>query len=91
MAITWTVNITNVDVDKKRADVSFTRLDDVTQATENYAFKKVIIETGPQRSALLDLVWSKHLEAVDEQTAIDGFVTNLEQLGKANLEAREVE
>lgn len=90
MAITWTVNITNVDVAKKRADVAFSRLDDVTQATENYTFRKVIIETGAQRSALLDLVWSKHLEAIDDQTAIDEFITNLEQLGKANLEAREV-
>ena len=29
MAITWTVNITNVDVGSKRADVSFTGIDDV--------------------------------------------------------------
>ena len=90
MAISWTVEITNVDVVKKRADVVFTRLDDTTQATENYSFRKAIIETGTQRSALLNLVWQKHLEAVDDQTAIDAFITNLEQLGKSNLEAREV-
>ena len=45
MAISWTVSITNVDVAQKRADVAFTRLDDVTQATENYSFRKTIIET----------------------------------------------
>ena len=90
MAIVWTVNITNVDVVKKRADVNFTRLNDATQATENYRFGKTIIETGAQRTALLNLVWDKHLEAVDDQTAIDAFITNLEQLGKSNLEAREV-
>lgn len=90
MAIVWTVDITNVDVVKKRADVNFTRVDDVTSATENYRFSKVIIETTAQRTALLNLVWDKHLEAVSEQTSIDAFITNLEQLGKSNLEAREV-
>lgn len=90
MAIVWTVNIANVDVVKKRADVNFTRIDDVTGETENYRFTKAIIETTAQRTALLNLVWDKHLEAVNKQTAIDAFITNLEQLGKSNLEAREV-
>jgi len=90
MAISWEVGITNVDVDDNRADVTFARTDDVTGATESYSFKKVIIETTQQRTDLLDLVWSKHLEAVSEQSAVDAFITNLEQLGKSNLEAREV-
>jgi len=90
MAITWTVNITNVDVGSKRADVSFTRIDDVENETENYNFSGVILETTQQRLDLLDLVWAKHLEVGLEQSAIDGFITNLEQLGKSNLEAREV-
>ena len=90
MAISWTVSITNVDVVKKRATVAFTRVDDATQATENYNFSKVIIETEAQRTALLNLVWDKHLETVNEQNSIDAFITNLEQLGKSNLEAREV-
>ena len=90
MAITWTVNITNVDVGEKRADVSFTRIDDITDGVENYNFKQAIIETTQQRTDLLDLVWSKHLEVVSEELAIDNFITNLEQLGKSDLEAREV-
>jgi len=90
MAITWTVDIANVDVAQKRADVNFVRLDDITGATENYNFRKAIIETTQQRTALLNLVWQKHLDAVDEQTAVEVFITNLEQLGKSNLEAREV-
>ena len=90
MAITWTVDITNVDVHQKRADVTITRIDDVTQATEGYHFSKVILETTAERLALLDLVWQKHLDEVSDQAAIDAFVTNLEQLGKSNLEAREV-
>lgn len=90
MAITWTVNITNVDVAQKRADVSFIRIDDVTSESETYSFKKAIIGTTEERTALLNLVWDKHLDAVDKQTAIDDFVTNLEQLAKSNLESREV-
>ena len=90
MAITWTVDITNVNVDQKRADVTIMRTDDVTQATEGYHFSKVILETTAQRLALLDLVWQKHLDEVADQAAIDAFITNLEQLGKADLESREV-
>lgn len=90
MAITWTVDIKNVNVIEKRADVAFMRVDDVTSATKSYNFSKVIMETTAQRLALLDLVWQKHLDEVADQTAIDAFVTNLEQLGKSNLEAREV-
>ena len=90
MAISWTVNISNVNVAGKRADVSFRRLDDVTQATENYSFRQTSLETTANRLALLDAVWQNHLDAVNDQTAIDAFITNLEQLGKSNLEAREV-
>jgi len=90
MAITWTVDIRNVNVDQKRADVTFMRTDDVTSATESYNFSKAILETTAQRVALLDLVWQKHLDEVADQTAIDAFITNLEQLGKSNLESREV-
>jgi len=90
MAITWQVDIKNVDVSKKRADVSVMRVDDVTLATESYNFSKVILETTAQRLALLDLVWQKHLDELADQAEIDAFVTNLEQLGKSNLEAREV-
>ena len=90
MAITWTVDIRNVNVDQNRADVTFMRTDDLTSATESYHFSKVILETTLQRVALLDLVWQKHLDEVSDQAAIDAFITNLEQLGKANLESREV-
>jgi len=90
MAITWDISITNVDVDQKRADIRFTRTDDITDATESYGFSKAIIETGEERTALLNQAWQNHLDAVAKQTAVDAFITNLEQLAKANLEAREV-
>jgi len=90
MAIAWTVSITNVNVASKRADVSFTRLDDVTQETESYKFSNANLGTTAIRTALIELVWQKHLDAVSDQADIDAFITNLEQLGKSNLEAREV-
>ena len=89
MAIIWDVKISNADVAHYRADLTFTRTDNVTNAVETYSFAKTIIETTPQRAALLDLVWAEHLKAAGQQTAIDAFITNLEQLGKSNLEARE--
>ena len=90
MAIIWTVNIINVNVAGKRADVSFNRLDDVTEESESYSFKQTNLETTAERVALLDAVWQRHLDAVNGQTVVDAFITNLEELGKANLEAREV-
>ena len=90
MAITWSCNITNADPDNFRADASFIRTDDVTGGVETYGYSKVIIETTAQRVALLDIVWAEHLRAIMKQTAIDAFITDLEQLAKINLEAREV-
>lgn len=89
MAITWEVQITNVDVTEKRADVSFTRLDDSTGATETYNYTKVILETQAQKVALLNHAWDSHLAAVAKQTAIDAFITDLEAAAKVNLEGRE--
>ena len=90
MAITWDTKITNVNVLSKRANVTFTRTDDVTQETETYSYNSAIIGTAEERAALLDTVWDAHLEDDAKQDAVDAFITNLEQLAKSNLEAREV-
>lgn len=92
MAITWEVNISKVDLTEKRADVSFTRINDndlQNILTNIYAFSGVIIETTLQRLSLLELVWAQHLETITKKTNVDNFITNLEALGKSNLEARE--
>lgn len=92
MAITWEVNISNVILATNRADVSFIRIDDTDLQnilTNIYAFSGVIIETTAQRLALLELVWAQHLETITKKTNVDNFITNLEVLGKSNLEARE--
>jgi hypothetical protein len=90
MAISWNVDITNVNVNSKRADITFTRTDDQSAlAPWVHPYKSVIIETGPQRAALLNQVWSEWQDEISKQAAIDAFITDMEQAGKANLEARE--
>ncbi len=90
MAITWDMDITNVDVAGKRANISFLRTDSVTGKTERYSFKKAIIETPEQRDAIYDVVWGEHEAAASEQVSIASFITNMEQDGKAKLTNREV-
>ncbi len=91
MAITWEVKISNVDVAAKRATVVAIRTDDAdADATEIYRFNKVVLDSASDRTSLLNTIWAKHLVSIDDQTAKDDFITNLEQLGKTNLESREV-
>lgn len=92
MAISWETNISNVNLVENRADVSFIRIDNTdieNILTEVFAYSGVIIETNPQRLALLELVWVQHLEILNKKTNINNFIANLEALGKSNLEARE--
>ncbi len=89
IAATWTVKITNVNVAQNRADVSATRVADVSGDTEIYKYSQVILETGPQRAAVLNQIWSDHETAATKQSAIDAFVSSLEADAKTNLEARE--
>ena len=90
MAITWDCNIANVNLANKRADVRFARTDDSTGAEWKINFKNTPIETSEQRTALLNTAWDKWQEELTKQTNIEEFLTNLEQLAKSNLEAREV-
>ena len=90
MAITWTCTISNEKPDQFRANVSFKRVDDETGSEFTTSYHNTVIETTVQRVALLDSAWAKWQEEKNKQTAIDEFITNLEQLAKANLEAREV-
>ena len=89
MAITWTVSITNVNIAQNRANVSAIRLDDASGATETYSYSGVILETGPQRAAVLNHIWAEHEAAVAKQATIDAFISSLEADAKTNLEARE--
>ena len=90
MAISWTTKITNVNIASKRADVSFTRTDDVTGDTWTKSFSNDMVETDAQRLTLCDQTWTAWQLELSKQTDISTLITNLEQAGNANLMAREV-
>jgi len=90
MTIKWTCKITNVNVDTKRADISFVRDDsENADARESYTFQKAIIETPQQRVAILNQVWAKHQVHLAKQSAINIFINSLESSAEANLDGRE--
>ena len=90
MAISWTTKITNVNIASKRADVSFTRTDDVTGDTWTKTFSNDMVETNDQRLALCDQTWEAWQLELNVRSNIATLITNLEQAGNANLMAREV-
>ena len=91
MAISWDTQTSNVNVASKRADVSFTRTDsEKPEDVFTLSFNQVILETTPQRLALLDQMWAEWQKEVTKRASIEAFITNLEQLANANLDAREV-
>ena len=91
MAISWDTQTSNVNVASKRADVSFTRTDsEKPEDVFTVSFNQVILETNPQRLALLDQTWAEWQKEVTKRANIEAFITNLEQLANANLDAREV-
>jgi hypothetical protein len=90
MAISWATQITNVNTVSKRADVRFTRTDDATSETWSASYTQVILETQPQRLALLDQVWAEWQAELTKQGNIAIFLGTLEQQANTNLGAREV-
>ena len=91
MAISWDTQTSNVNVASKRSDVSFTRTDsEKPEDVFSISFNQVILETNPQRLALLDQVWAEWQKELTKRANIEAFITNLEQLANANLDAREV-
>jgi len=97
MSISWDTQISKVNVVAKRADIGFTRTDsekpeDVFAVIFNSAITggSTPAETTAIRLALLDTAWAKWQEEITNRSNIAAFVTNLEQLANANLDAREV-
>jgi len=90
MAISWTTKITNVNTASKRADVSFTRLDDATGDTWTKSFSNDMVETTAQRLALCEQTWEAWQLELSKRADIATLITNLEQAGNSNLMAREV-
>jgi len=86
MAVTWDIEITNVDVASKRGNVAAVRTDDSDPLNpQTYTFTSVVLETSQQRSDLLNLIRAKVLEREGKDTAISVFIDNLEASGETAL------
>ena len=91
MAISWNTTISQVNVNSKRANVSFTRTDSVKpEDVFAMSYNQVILETTAQRLALLDQVWAEWLDELTKRSDNEAFITNIEQTANSNLDAREV-
>jgi len=96
MAINYDVNINNVNVLAKRADVTFTRTDtESALAPQTYSFQNTIIagatpaETTAIRQSLLNTVKAEVVKADEKLDVIEAMITDLKQAGKSALEAWE--
>jgi hypothetical protein len=91
MAITWDIQISNVDVARRRGDVTATRTDSESSLpTEVYAFTAVPLETPQQRLALLNTIKARVVERAEHDASVEAIVTDLEDQGKTALEAWEL-
>jgi len=90
MAISWDIQITNVNVTTQRGDVTATRTDSESAlAPQVYQFNNTPIGTGPDRVLLLNTIKQKVEERATHDASVDAVITDLEQTGKSQLEAWE--
>lgn len=91
MAISWDVQITNVNLQSKRGDVTATRTDDQSAlAPRVHSMQSTPLETTQDRTRVLDTIKEWDEAAVAKETQVETFIDNLEQLGKTNLETWEL-
>lgn len=87
MAITWDVEISNVNLDSKRGDVRATRTDDQSALEPHvYTMQNTPLETPEQRAKVLDTIKEWEVAATEKKAQIDAFIDTLEQTAKTNLE-----
>ncbi|HIJ70663.1 MAG TPA: hypothetical protein HPP87_04780 [Planctomycetes bacterium] len=89
MAIIWKVEITPLNVDKKEANVTATRTDDVTGNVETHRVYNALLATQAQKTTVVNTLWELHLAEQQHQIKIEAYISDLAVQAKANLEARE--
>lgn len=90
MSITWNIEITNVQVVSKRADVTATRTDSADPtAPQVYSFAQTPIGTANERAVLLNTIKAEVAARAGKDAQIVAVVTDLEQTGKTALETWE--
>jgi hypothetical protein len=87
MAISWDIQISNVNLVSKRGDITATRTDDQSALQPRvYVSRGAPLETPEQRTAVLDTIKEWDESAVSKAAAVTTFIDTLEQSGKTNLE-----
>ena len=96
MAISWDTKITNVNIQNKRADVSFTREDsEKPNDTFSQSYQNTPIagdtpaETIAARVLLLNTIWGAWQQELTKRSDISAMITDLEQAANNNLMAKE--
>ena len=91
MSIAWSIEITNVQVATKRADVTATRTDSVSPLPPQvYSFTNTPIGTEAERTNLLNTIKAEVVKRVAADAAVAATVSDLEAAGKTALEAWEL-
>lgn len=87
MAISWDVNITNVNLLSKRGDVMAIRTDSESALPpHNYSMQNTPLETGDDRLLVLSTIKEWEESAAAKEAAVNVFIDTLEQTAKTNLE-----
>lgn len=90
MAITWNVQITVLNVERREVSITAVRTD--SEDPDNPQVCRIIsalIATTEQKVAVLNGLWAQHLMLDQRAAEIEAFVGTLESAAVTNLEARE--
>ena len=91
MAITWDTKITVINAATKEISLTATRTDSIDPNNpKTYTVSRAVIETGPQKIAVMDEVWAKYQADLAKESNLAGVIGSLEADANANLEAREI-
>ena len=86
MAVTWDIDVSNVNTITGRADLTFVRTDDASTAEpRSYTFRNTPIGTSGDRVLLLNTVKTMDEAAVIAESDKHAVLSDLVQAGIANL------
>ena len=91
MAITWDIQITNVNLSNGRGNITATRTDSESAlAPRVHLMTNTPISTAAERALALNTIKEWDTTASDKLANVATFLDNLEQSAKTNLETWEL-
>ena len=88
MALTATFSIVPRCVSEYRVDISAVCEESDPVSTHSIALTNVTIETGAQKTAVINALWAKYQAKLGRATAVSTLCDQLELDAKANFEGR---